>query len=138
MKNKKILIFIIIFILMLGVIAFLKQKNNIINENEISQNKETKLTFSEYILNIEENEDYSLLTIQTNIITQPFKFQYDNAKFVLDTSNQIFDEAVIQNNEEKRQKQVTVNLESNEVYKFYFIKKEKAKLELEKTIQIVN
>lgn len=138
MKNKKILITIIILVLMIGVIAFLKQENNIINENEISQNEETKLTFSEYILNIEENEDYSLLTIQTNIITQPFKFQYDNAKFVLDTSNQIFDEAVIQNNEEKRQKQVTVNLESNEVYKFYFIKKEKAKLELEKTIQIVN
>ena len=138
MKNKKILIPIIILILIVGVIAFLKQKNNIINENEISQNEETKLTSSEYILNIEENEDYSLLTIQTNIITQPFKFQYDNAKFVLDTSNQIFDEAVIQNNEEKRQKQVTVNLESNEVYKFYFIKKEKAKLELEKTIQIVN
>lgn len=135
MKSKKILIIILTMIIVIVGICFWKQKNE---ENKLAQDEQTSFTSYEYVLGIEETEDYSLLTIKTNIITEPFKFQFDNTKFILDTSSKLFDEAIIQSDEEKTQKQVIVNLVSNEVYKFYFIKKENAKLELEKTLIIGN
>jgi len=133
MKRKRIVIIGVLIILVVGSLYFLKEKN-IIN-NSIKED-ENVLEIEDYSVDLEDKNDYYLLTIQTNIMTSPFKFKYDNNKFVLDTSNKIFDNAMIKDDVENNLKEIQITLESNEVYKFYFVKKTDAKLVLEKTLFI--
>ena len=130
MKKKVLIILIIIFVLMALVGICLKLKdNNVINfgDKEINALKQ-----EEYTIDLTEEEDHYILTVQTNIINSPFSFSYDSKNFVLDTSSNIFDNIIaVKDNDNKK---YTLELESNMLYKFYFIKKNNTKMELNKNL----
>ena len=143
MKKNKILITILsiltVCLIVFLLIMFFINKNisinldsNINKGNNIQNEKEGNEEFS---VNLSDETDHYLLTIKTNIIKNSFVFKYDKEKFILDTSSILFDEAII-NNEENNFRKIDLNLESNKLYKFYFIKKTETKMELGKNLII--
>ncbi len=130
MKKKVLIILIIVFVLIALVGIGLKFKdNNVINFGDKEVNA---LKQEEYTIDLTEEEDHYILTVQTNIINSPFSFSYDSKNFVLDTSSNIFDNIIaVKDNDNKK---YTLELESNMLYKFYFIKKNNTKMELNKNL----
>lgn len=130
MKKKVLIILIIVFVLIALVGIGLKFKdNNVINFGDKEVNA---LKQEEYTIDLTEEEDHYILTVQTNIINSPFSFSYDSKNFVLDTSSNIFDNIIaVKDNDNKK---YTLDLESNMLYKFYFIKKNNTKMELNKNL----
>lgn len=113
-----------------------KTKNDLNNElnNTQIENTETKVTNEKFNINLIEDVDHYILNIQTNLINEPFSFSYDSSKFVLDNSSSIFDNAVISG--DSINKNVKINLESNQLYKINFIKKSSEKMKLGKNLII--
>lgn len=134
MKNKIIIFLIVVLVLALlgGILFTLKQdntdaNNDIHNENNINisdKNKENE----DFSVDLLEESDHYVLTVKTNIIDEKFNFKYDNKNFMLDTSSSLFDD--VEFAEEDDFRKVNLDLESNKLYKFYFIKKADAKLKL--------
>lgn len=113
-----------------------KTKNDLNNElnNTQIENTETKVTNEKFNINLIEDVDHYILNIQTNLIKEPFEFSYDASKFILDSSSSIFDNAVISG--DSINKNVKINLESNQLYKINFIKKSSEKMKLGKNLII--
>ncbi len=130
MKKKGLIVLVIVLILivLLGV-GFKLKENTLIYSNEKEENT---LKQEEYTVHLTEEEGHYVLTVQTNLINHPFSFAYDSKNFMLDTSSHIFDN--ITATEEEGNKKYTLELESNKLYKFYFIKKNDTKMELERNI----
>ena len=99
--------------------------NYISGEIELNENKGVNEDFN---VDLTEEKDHYLLTIQTNKIEEAFSFSYNANDFVLDTSNILFDSADMM--QDGKNKKVSIKLESNKIYKFYFIKKTNKELKL--------
>lgn len=134
MKNKIIILIVVVILLLLlgGVLFMLKQNNNEVNsniDNENNINIESKLDEKEdFSIDLKDDGDHYVMTVKTNIVDEEFKFKYSIKDFMLDTSSNLFDNASFE--EAGDFKSCSVKLESNELYKFYFIKKSNTKLKL--------
>lgn len=99
--------------------------NYISGEIELNENKGVNEDFN---VDLTEEKDHYILTTQTNKIEEAFSFSYNANDFVLDTSNILFDSADMM--QDGKNKKVSIKLESNKIYKFYFIKKTNKELKL--------
>jgi hypothetical protein len=128
----------VIFIVIATIYLLNNQEINIENPNnyigseiELNENREVNENFK---VDLTEEKDHYILTVQTNKIKEDFGFSYNSKDFVLDTSNTLFDYAnVIQDGDNKN---VSIELESNNMYKFFFIKKTNKELKLGKNLII--
>ncbi len=121
-----------IFIAIATIYLLNNQEFNIDNpnnyiEDEIESNENNEINES-FNVDLAEKKDHYLLTIQTNKIKEAFKFSYNSNDFVLDTSNNLFDNAKVMQDGEN--KSVSIELESNKIYKIYFIKKTNRELKI--------
>ena len=134
MKNKIIvLIIVVILILLLGGALFIfRQNNNEVNNevnNENNINIENKIEEREdFSIDFAEDVDHYVMTVKTNIVDEEFKFKYSIKDFMLDISSNLFDDVTFEEAEGFRS--CSLKLESNALYKFYFIKKSNTKLKL--------
>lgn len=137
MKNKKIIGIIILLIIVVCLLVCLfactnKEKNNEGNGNlaNIQQEeqgkyiKEDKQEELNMRLLESESKDYVTLLIETNIFEgeKPYKIQYNNQKYILNTANPLLDNVEI----EKTNKISSFELKLEELqnYSIIFIKKD--------------
>ena len=142
MKKQVAILIAVVVVILVGVYFLFFQRNETGEEgrNPVGGNSVESLTKQQtesYTANIINEEDQSILNVQTNLIEEKFKFSYDTQNFVLDTSSKLFDDAeIIIDTEKENRCEVSINLDSNEVYKIYFIKKSNTDMFLGKTLEI--
>ena len=137
--NKKIIIVALFIIAIVVTLFCIFNKEDVINNNQINnfeENSETKISTENFKVNLTAEEDHYLVTIQTNMIEKVFNFSYDSNNFMLDNSSNLFDNAQISNDKMEGFKNVVLELESNNVYKLYFVKKSDKEMKLGKNLII--
>lgn len=133
--RDKLLVVLVSIIVLFVFVGCQKNENNQKLIREPIKNEETVST-DEYEAKLYYDGDHFVLSVFTNIIEKDFSFTYDNSKFLLDDIGASFENAKFSENEDEKTRTCTMEVDSNSLYEFNFIKLGKEDMKIGKNLKI--